>query len=78
MSKLYNIQGTRITNAITIGNKTVQQKDINWSKRILGKDALDHINMNIIMHDFTPKVKLCKNPCVKASEKRLSLCKFCM
>jgi hypothetical protein len=29
ISKLYKIQGTNITNAITIGNNTVQQKDIN-------------------------------------------------
>jgi hypothetical protein len=28
ISKLYNIQGTSIINAITIGNNTVQQKDI--------------------------------------------------
>ena len=40
ISKLYRIQGTNITNAITIGSKTVQQKDINWSNRILGKEAL--------------------------------------
>ena len=57
ISKLYNIQGTKITNAITIGNNTVQQKDINWSKRILGKDALAHINTNIIIQDLTPNVK---------------------
>ena len=35
--------------AITTGNKTVQQNDINWSKRILGKEALTHININIII-----------------------------
>ena len=29
ISKLYKIQGTRIIKAITIGNKTVQQYDIN-------------------------------------------------
>ena len=34
------MQGTNITKAITIGSKTVQQKDINWSKRIRGNDAL--------------------------------------
>lgn len=28
-SKLYSIQGTNITKAITTGNKTVQQNDIN-------------------------------------------------
>lgn len=31
ISKLYKIQGTTIINAITIGNKTVQQYDISWS-----------------------------------------------
>ena len=30
-----------------MGNKTVQQKDINWSKRILGKEALAHIKIKI-------------------------------
>ena len=29
ISKLYNIQGTKIIKAITIGNSIVQQKDIN-------------------------------------------------
>jgi hypothetical protein len=29
ISKLYKIQGTKTIKAITIGNKTVQQKDIN-------------------------------------------------
>jgi len=29
ISKLYSIQGTSITKAITIGNNIVQQKDIN-------------------------------------------------
>ena len=43
--------------AKTKGNKTVQQKDINWSKRILGKDALTHININIIIKDLNPKTK---------------------
>ena len=76
ISKLYNIQGTKITNAITIGNKTVQQKDINWSKRILGKDALAHINTNIIIQDLTPKVKPYNNPSIKGSENILSLFKL--
>lgn len=31
ISKLYNIHGTNIIKAITIGNKTVQQYDISWS-----------------------------------------------
>ena len=42
--------------ANTIGNKTVQQKDINWSKRILGNEALTHIKVNTIILDFIPKV----------------------
>ena len=29
ISKLYNIQGTKIIKAITMGNRIVQQKDIN-------------------------------------------------
>ena len=55
ISKLYKIQGTNITNAITIGNNTVQQKDINWSKRILGKEARTQIKVNIRAQDLNPK-----------------------
>ena len=44
MFKLYKIQGINIIIANNNGNKTVQQKDINWSKRILGKEALTQIN----------------------------------
>jgi hypothetical protein len=36
----------------------VQHEDINWSKRILGKDALTHININIRIQDFKPKDRL--------------------
>ena len=57
ISKLYNMHGIKITNAITIGNNTVQQKDISWSKRILGNEALAQMNMNIIIQDFIPKAK---------------------
>jgi len=57
ISKLYKIQGTKITKAITIGNNTTQQKDINWSKRILGNEALAHIKTKIIKQDFIPKLK---------------------
>lgn len=56
VSKLYIMQGTITINAITIGNSIVQEKDINWSKRILGKEALTHININTITHDFNPMV----------------------
>ena len=76
ISKLYNIQGTNITKAITIGNNIVQQKDINWSKRILGNEALAHINTNIIIHDLKPKVKPYNNPSIKGSENKLSLYKL--
>jgi len=50
------MHGTNITNAMTIGNKTVQENNINWSKRILGKDALAHIKTKIIIQVFNPKV----------------------
>ena len=76
ISKLYNIQGTKIINAITIGNKTVQQNDINWSNRILGNDALAHINTKIIIQDLRPKVKPYNNPSIKGSDNILSLFKL--
>lgn len=57
ISKLINIQGTNTINPITIGNKTIQQKDISWSKRILGKEALAQIKTNINIQDFIPKTK---------------------
>jgi hypothetical protein len=69
ISKLYNIQGTKITKAITIGNSIVQQKDINWSKRILGNEALTHMKTKIITQDFIPKVRPYSNPSIKGSEK---------
>jgi hypothetical protein len=53
-----NKQGINTINANKIGNNTVQQKDINWSKRILGNEALTHININIIIELFIPKVIL--------------------
>ena len=57
-----NRHGTNIINANNIGNNTVQQNDINWSKRILGNDALTHIKVNTIIELFTPKAKLYNNP----------------
>ena len=57
ISKLYSIQGTSTINAITIGNKIVQQNDINWSKRILGKEALTQMNTNIKKDVFIAKFK---------------------
>lgn len=73
ISKLNNIQGIKITKAITIGNKIVQQKDINWSKRILGKDALVQIKTKIMIQDFIPKAKEYSNPSSKGSVNILSL-----
>ena len=67
------MQGTSITKAITIGNSIVQQKDISWSKRILGNEALAHIKIKIIIDDFIPKVKPYNNPCIKGSENKLLL-----
>jgi hypothetical protein len=67
ISKPYKIHGTKTTKAITIGNSTVQQKDISWSKRILGNEALVHINTKIIIHDFIPKAKLDINPSIRGS-----------
>lgn len=57
-----NIQGNNTIKAIIKGNKIVQQKDINWSYLILGKEALAHIKVNIITQDLKPKVKLYVNP----------------
>jgi hypothetical protein len=76
ISKLYNIQGTKIIKAITTGNSIVQQKDINWSKRILGNEALAHIKINIIIQDFIPKLKPYNNPSINGSENKLSLFKL--
>ena len=56
------IQGIIIMNAIIIGNNTVQQYDISWSKRILGKEALTHMNINIIIQVFNPKLRLVNSP----------------
>ena len=75
MSKLYCIQGTSIINAITKGSSIVQQKDINWSKRILGKEALIHMKIKIIIHDFTPRVKPYNNPSINGPDNKLSLYK---
>jgi hypothetical protein len=43
--------------AITKGNNIVQEKDINWSKRILGKEALTQMKINIIIQDLIPIVR---------------------
>ena len=43
--------------AIIIGNNIVQHTDINWSKRILGKEALTQIKTNIKVAVFIAKYK---------------------
>jgi len=65
ISKLYNIQGTNMIKAITIGNNTIQQNDISWSKRILGNEARTQMNVKIIIQDFVPKVRVFNNPSIK-------------
>jgi hypothetical protein len=62
ISTVYKTQGTIIIKEMTKGNKTVQHKDINWSKRILGKLALAHIKTKIIRQDFNPNTILGNNP----------------
>ena len=59
---MYNKDGINIINANKIGNNTVQQNDINWSKRILGNDALTQMKINTIIELFIPKVKPDNNP----------------
>jgi hypothetical protein len=56
ISQLYIIQGISIIKAITKGNNIIQQYDINWSKRILGKEALTHIKTKTIIQVFNPKI----------------------
>jgi hypothetical protein len=48
------MQGIKMIKAKTNGNKTVQQKDISWSKRIRGKAALTQIKMKTIRALFNP------------------------
>ena len=47
MLKAYRMQTIKIIKPMIIGSNTVQQKDINWSYLILGREALIHINMKI-------------------------------
>jgi hypothetical protein len=53
-SKTYKVQGNKTIKANNKGNNTVQQNDINWSKRILGNEALTHININTNIELFNP------------------------
>lgn len=61
--KPHTVQGKTTINAIIIGNSIVQQYDISWSNRILGKEALTHININIITQAFKPRLRPVFNPC---------------
>ena len=63
ISQLYMIQGTNTIKAMMIGNNIVQEKDINWSKRILGNEALTHIKVKTIIQDIIPIV----NPYISPS-----------
>jgi len=68
ISKLYIIHGTSTIKAITIGNSIVQENDINWSKRILGKEALTQIKTKIITQAFIPRVRPDNIPSIKGVE----------
>lgn len=68
ISNPYNIQGTSIINATTMGNNTVQQNDINWSNLILGKLALAQIKVKIIRLDLIPNIMLDNIPEIKPLE----------
>lgn len=73
ISKLYIIQGTIIMKAITTGSNIVQENDINWSKRILGKEALTHIKTNIIIQDLNPIVRPYTIPSINGKERKLNI-----
>ena len=62
--------------ANTIGNKTVQQKDINWSKRILGNEALTHINTKTIIALLTPKVNPDRSPSIEGFVSNFLILKY--
>ena len=53
-----NTQGVIIIKEKIKGNKTVQQYDINWSKRVLGKEALTQMKTKIRIKLFKAKTKL--------------------
>lgn len=62
MSNTYKVQGNNIIKANNKGNNTVQQNDINWSKRILGNEALTHIKMKTKRELLAPKIRLENKP----------------
>lgn len=57
--------------AITSGNNIVQQNDISWSKRILGKEALAHIKTKIIIQALSPRLKPSSIPSIKGLDKKV-------
>lgn len=61
----FNIQGNNTIKAIIKGNNIVQQNDINWSYRILGKEALAQIKTKIMIQDLNPNVKPYKKPSIR-------------
>ena len=56
-----------------MGNKIVQENDINWSKRILGKEALTQIKTNTIIQDLIPSVKPYIIPSINGYEKTFNI-----
>ncbi len=71
ISQLYIIQGISIIKAITKGNNIIQQYDINWSNRILGKEALIHIKTKTIRQVFNPKIIPYSIPSINGLYKKL-------
>ena len=59
--------------AITSGNNIVQQNDISWSKRILGKEALAHIKTKIIIQALSPRLKPSSITSIKGLDKKVPL-----
>lgn len=56
-SKLKSRQGTKTIKAKSKGNRTVQQKLMSWSNRILGRLARTQIKVKTKALDFTPKIR---------------------
>jgi hypothetical protein len=71
ISQLYITQGINIMKAIIKGNNIIQQYDINWSKRILGKEALIHIKTKTIIQVFSPKIIPYNIPSINGLDKKL-------
>lgn len=61
-SKLHKTHGTKAIKANNKGKMSVQQTDISLSKRIRGKEARIHTNVNTKMEDLIPKIKPEINP----------------